>query len=171
MLEMLKGTRWIVVAFFLLTAVIIGCGGGSGSGGSTLPTATKVAVRAAALASDQSARAGVSYGMKALILAAPSGSGLKSLSPKFIKQGRRFATQLEYIAGLQLYDKTITTASGFSVQFFTDAAGTLKAGTIEVALATGTLGNAPSTSNVTINITAGLLPSTGSFVLDYSDKA
>jgi hypothetical protein len=151
----------------LAAVVVVGCSGG-GSGPSAPTLQGKPAFRAAAIAGYQALGAGMAYPFTALQLSKPAGSSIPGR-----KVGRQ-GTPPTFNAALGLYIAAPqATATGYIVRYFTDAAGTVSAGTMTItqppATAAGNgYGGYPAAVPLTVDLAQGNLPVRGSGAITYT---
>jgi uncharacterized membrane protein YgcG len=173
---------------FLALAIcsVMGCGGG---GSSTTRLTGDAAHRAAVIAGYQSFSAGVAYPFNTLKMIAPTGSAIRAgkstaltaalrpwgLAPLSRHSGTTRATNLPYISGLNLYSDETPVVNGntWTLNFFTDAAGTASAGNIVITLPANANGGTdypsyPAQITMVINLTAGNLPCNGNVVVTFT---
>ncbi len=171
-----------------LAALLAGCGG-SGSKTSTTLLQGDPAFRSASVASYQSLGAGVAYPYFALQIASPTGSPLHtraaerlgiaaaSLTSASHSGGRTASTRaagLTLVPALNLYvDAGTSSGNAFSLNYFTDSAGTQSAGSVTITLPAGTptlstYASYPVQIPIAVNITGGNLPCHGNAVLKFT---
>jgi len=175
MLSKRSKSIWAATTTTVIMGIIIGCGGGSGTGGSTSVPTGNAAVVATSVGSYQSLSAGIAYPFSAIMASSPSGSTLHSLgmlSPLYRNYLVRLKPQqpLTLNPELNLYsDNGTTTATGLTFHYYTDSAGKDPAGTMSVNSPTGNFNytSYPATVAVAVNLTAGNLPCQGSASITF----
>jgi|WetSurMetagenome_2_1015567.scaffolds.fasta_scaffold28249_2 uncharacterized protein (TIGR02145 family) len=194
MLKRIMHSRIIAsfIAFMLAAPCCFLLIGGCGKNNPAAPETTVTlkgnqAFRAAAVAAYQAVGAGVSYPLKALQIASPTGSMLRNMSgtnslsksPGSIKTAGS-AKLFKYIPGLNLYLTGGTEGLHvLELLFSIDPAGTQPAGNVSVTLPEGVTiltdstviySSFPLSSTIDIAITEGNLPCTGNLVSKFIDK-
>ncbi len=158
------------------TVVLSGCGGSGVAGGAT-PTG-KPAYRAVTLSGYQTQVAATKYVLPLLTAGAPGGSGLHFYA--MLRPGlgaKRLGSQgLNYDPDLGLYFSTGTSGPTWTMSFFTDAAGTHSAGSASVTIENVSTFSTnyltyPATLDMSMNITAGNLVSSGTGKLVFTDSS
>jgi|GEM_PF-3694299 len=152
----------------LFLALVIGCGGSGGSGGTVAAPTGKQAVRSASLAGYQSLGAGSALPYVAAQVAAPKGS-LLALAAKALLPVRG----ISYVQALGLYSSSATyNGTQATILYYTDAAGTHPAGSMTVTAPSGfAYSSYPATVTVAASITAGNLPCNGKLQIVYTDSS
>ncbi len=152
----------------ILTGVmtIAGCGG-SGSSSNSGGVLTSAGFRAAAIAGNQSMAGIRDYPFAAIRDAAPKGSTLFGTRAAASRTKTRLTTPPTFDSGLGLYKAYTVTGNATNVGYFTDAAGTVGAGTASItepgfAAFTTDYTAYPVTLNIAVNTTAGNLVCNGS---------
>lgn len=148
---------------------LAGCGGG---GRSTTPL-TNAGFRAAAIAGNQSMAGIRSYPFAAIRDAAPKGSTLFGTRAAVLRPKGRLDTPLTYDSSLGLYKLYTVTGNTTNVSYFSDAAGTVGAGTASItepglAAFTTDYASYPATINIAVNTTSGNLVCSGSGSIVFS---
>jgi hypothetical protein len=169
--------------------LIDGC---SKSNGPTGPSAPSIlqgnqAFHAGAIAGYQAVGAGVSYPFKALQLASPTGSAIRSLAvtnlfsstngSKALMHTSKITDSLAFVPYLNLYGGDRFNGNVLTMFFYSDAAGTQSAGNVTVTLPANTtdpldptsFASYPANIAIAINITAGNLPCTGNLVIGFTN--
>jgi hypothetical protein len=167
---------------------IDGC---SKSNGPTAPSTPSIlqgnqAFHAGAVAGYQAVGAGVSYPFKALQLASPTGSAIRSLSVtnlfsnpngfKALMRTSKITDSLAFVPILNLYGSVRFNDSVFTLLFYSDAAGTQSAGSATITLPIGAIdpldptsyGYYPANVTIAINVTGGNLPCTGNLLISFT---
>ena len=144
------------------------------------------AFHAGAVAGYQAVGAGVSYPFKALQLASPTGSAIRSLATtnlfsstngsKALMRTSRITDSLAFVPLLNLYGSDRFNGNVFTLFFYSDAAGTQSAGDATITLPTSTTdpldptsyGSYPANITIAINVTGGNLPCTGNLVISFT---
>ena len=185
---------WIIAPFiaFMLAApccflLIGGCGKiNPAAPGTTVTLKGNQAFRAGAIAAYQAIGAGVSYPLRAIQLASPTGSMLRSMSgtnPLSKSLGlKKMTSSTEksiFIPMLNLYLSGGTEGlHGIELLFSLDSAGTQPAGNVTVTCPPGVTvlsdtsvfySSFPLSSPISIDITGGNLPCTGNLVVKCID--
>ena len=181
-----------LVAFMLAAPccflLIGGCGKNNPAApGTTVTLKGNQAFRAAAVAAYQAVGAGVSYPLRALQLASPTGSMLRSMSGTNplskslgLKKPASSTEQFKFIPALNLYLTGGTEGlHGLELLFSIDSAGDQPAGKVTVTLPEGVTilsdtsvlyRSFPQSSTIDIAITGGNLPCTGNLVSKFTDQ-
>ncbi len=167
------GTVWAAIATALLVGLIFGCGGSGSSSGTTTtsgiaPTGN-AAIRSSVIGSYQSLGAGVAFPFTSLLASAPAGSSLHKLA--VARNLLRPTSGLTFVPELALYtDGGALSGNSLTYHYFTDAAGKDSAGTMVLTIPGGSTSyiKYPVTINVTVNVTGGNLPCTGSAVIVFA---
>jgi hypothetical protein len=154
----------------LLCLAVAACGGSSSS--TTSELTGNLAFQAIAVSGYQAFRGQADAPYFALQLALPSTSpflrsGHPGVSPHTASSAVAFQPELDlYFTGAQ-------TSTSATISFFTDAAATQSAGSIQLTglngQALGQYASFPANLQGAINLTAGKLPCTGAFTINISD--
>lgn len=176
-----------------LLALLTGCSSGSSTTKSTTLLKGNAAHRAAVIAGYQSFASSVAYPFNALKIANPTGSPIKngkaatasassvslssvSLSQLFTMPARPKTTcsaSLTFIPALNLYAADLVANTNvLTLSYFSDAAGTLSAGSVIITLpinATDTnYTTYPVRIPITVNLTGGNLPCNGTVTITFT---
>src|SRR5579871_5391768 len=183
----MKQRAVIAAALLIMLAVGLstGCGGGNGSA----LLQGNAAHRAAIIAGYQSFSAGVAYPFTSLKLVAPAGGTLsqskaadplarslfRPLLPPLSRQASITRSPgLAYSSALSLYADSSPVVSGnqWTLNFYSDSAGTQRAGAITITLPASANGTNnyptfPALINIAINLQAGNIPCTGNVQINF----
>ena len=179
----------LIIMIFCSFLLIDGCSKNSPTASSDNTTILQgnQAFHAGAIAGYQTVGAGVSYPFKALQLASPTGSAIRSLAvtnlfsstngSKALMRTSKTTDTLAFLPYLNLYGGDRFNGNVLTMIFFSDAAGTQSAGNVTVTLPANTtdpldptsFASYPSNIAIAINITAGNLPCTGNLVIGFTN--
>jgi hypothetical protein len=165
--EASKTFRAALVTIAAALAISAGCGTSSGSAALT----GNLGFQAVAISGYQAFRGQADFPYTALRLALPKTS-------PFLRGGQQkpsaalSTTAPVFFDELNLYVTEVDTSTTTTLSFYTDAAGTIPAGSVVLSGVQSSLGNYasyPATLNGTIDITAGNLPCTGTVAITIVD--
>ena len=164
-----------VLLLGLLTTTLIGCGGSGGSSTGTTPGLTgKPAIRAVTISGYQTQVAADKYVLPLLMAGAPTGANLHV--PKTYRPNIGSPKVLGFDSDLNLYYSIGTSGPTWTLSFFTDAAGANSAGFAQVTIEGKATFDTnyltyPAVLDLSENITAGNLVSSGTGKLTFTDSS